>query len=327
MGKIASDITGEFSLSDLLRAAAERSITVDCQPDVNPGLDTATMSGSLKAEEVQPGLLMSGYDITYLADSAFSVGMERSLVCAVLLDGKSEPMHVDGYAPVVHEPKHAAIIGFGEPTVCRRPWRTGQRTRAFGITVKPVFFERFGDMLDGEDLAPIQDFLNPGFHAANLPWSQKIIEIAEDVLSHPYGGKLRTLYHESHALRFILEVAIALRDERRIVQNIGRLQYDRAHHAREILDRSLTDPPKSLNLAKQVGVNVTTLQANFKAVFGTTIFGYVRTQRLKMSRILILEHGLRIAEAGNRVGFSNAAAFTAAYRRHFGHPPTGDVGH
>lgn len=77
-----------------------------------------------------------------------------------------------------------------------------------------------------------------------------------------------------------------------------------------------------LDLARRLGANVTTLQANFKAAFGTTIFGYVRNRRLEMARVLLLDHGLGVAEAGYRVGFTNASAFTAAYRRHFGHSPS-----
>lgn len=41
--------------------------------------------------------------------------------------------------------------------------------------------------------------------------------------------------------------------------------------------------------------------------------------------MLIAEGGIPVAEAGYRVGFSNAAAFTAAYRRHFGAPPRMDL--
>ena len=138
----------------------------------------------------------------------------------------------------------------------------------------------------------------------------------------PYGGSLRSLFRESQALRFTLEVAALLQEEAQLIRKIGRRQYGRVRHARDLLDRSLVDPPKLLDLARELGVNVSTLQANFKAAFGTTIFGYVRSRRLEMARILIHDHGLGIAEAGYRVGFTNPAAFTVAYRRHYGHPPS-----
>lgn len=204
---------------------------------------------------------------------------------------------------------------------CVRPWRRGQRTRAFGISIKPEFLDRFEDAVD-DGLAALSRFLDPGLHSLLLPRSTKILAIAETALDEPYAGALRALHRESHALRFMVEIGSMLSAERDLFQTIVSRQYARVREPREILDRSLATPPKVLDLAKGLGISVTTLQSNFKAAFGTTIFGYVRRRRLEMGRVLILGHKLGIAEAGYRVGFNNAAAFTAAYRRHFGHPPS-----
>lgn len=111
----------------------------------------------------------------------------------------------------------------------------------------------------------------------------------------------------------------------RLVALIGKRHYDRIMEARDILDANLAKPPKTLELTKLVGVNLTTLHANFKTVFGTTIFGYVRAQRLEMARMLLIEHHLTVAEAGYRVGFASPSAFAVAYRRHFGNPPSNDA--
>ncbi len=317
-------IVGDFSVSDLLREAAARAVTIEHRVLARTSIETPAMSGMLKAEEVQPGLLMSGYDITYLKDSGLAVEIEPSLLCTVLLDGSSEPLRLDGQPAVAHKPGRIEVLGFGSRLAGERAWFTGQRARAFGITVKPDFLDRFASTVDNDSLSSLRDFLQPGFRRATLPHLARAVEIANEILDHPYEGNLARLYHESQTLRFLLEIAIALHEQERVGRKIGRLQYERAHNAREILDRRLADPPKALDLAREVGVNLTTLQSNFKLAFGTTIFGYVRVQRLKMGRILMSEHGLRVAEAGRHVGFSNPAAFTAAYRKHFGHPPTAD---
>ncbi|MGE3364540.1 MAG: helix-turn-helix transcriptional regulator [Rhizobiaceae bacterium] len=319
-----SAIVGDFSLLDLLREAAERSIQVRYLVDEIPSMQTPTMSGTLRAEEVQPGLLMSAYDLTHIADGELAVEIDQSLLCGILLDGESLPMTIDGHGIVAHKTNHVEIIGFGDTVRCHRPWRAGSHARTFGISLRPHFLERFSRSLTSDDLAPLQELMAPGFRRITLPWRPALVDIANSVVSHPYSGQLATLFHESHALRFLLEIVLSLKEQQRASKRVGRIRYERATHAREILDRSLSDPPKSLDLARQVGVNLTTLQADFKQSFGTTIFGYVRVQRLEMARILILEHGTRIAEAGARVGFTNPAAFTAAYRKHFGRPPTAD---
>ena len=318
-------LVGDFSMGDIIREAAERSIDAPLAEEASTQVNSVVMSGVLKAEMVQPGLLMSGYDLTYLSESDFAVKMDRSVFCAVLLGGRQEPLAVEGYPVVQHGLQRAQVLGFGEPAMCRRATRLGGKVRAFGVTMQPSFLDRFGEDVDGDGLSPLHEFLKPGFHRASLPWSPKIVEIGNSVLEHSYSGTLGKLFHESHSLRFLLEIAVLLRERERGHRNIGRIEFERASEAREILDRSLVQPPKALDLARQVGVNLTTLQANFKAAFGTTIFGYVRRQRLEISRLLILEHGLRVADAGLRVGFSNPAAFTAAYRKHFGRPPTADA--
>lgn len=320
-----SELVGDFSIGGLLREAAARSIDVSYIEEVSPVVDTPTMSGTLKAETIRNGLLMSGYDLVHLADFELAVKMDRSVLCGVLLDGESSPLSVEGHQAIDHKPQRVEVVGFGEPIVCRRHCGAGTRARTFGITLRPEFLEQFGEHIDDDGLAPLRAFLRPGLHRTTLPWSPRIIDMANDVLNHSYSGMLGRFYHESQVLRFLIEVAVALREQTRTQDAIGRIPYDRAIQAREILDRNLIDPPRALDLARQVGVNLTTLQANFKAAFGTTIFGYVRKQRLEMGRLLIMDHGLRIADAGLRVGFSNAAAFTAAYRKHFGRPPTSEV--
>jgi len=163
------------------------------------------------------------------------------------------------------------------------------------------------------------------FQTKILPRSPRLVAIARSNLDHAYTGALGELFLESNILAFVIEVAELLKEESRKVALIGRRHYDRVMEVRDILDANLTSPPRILELAKRVGVNVTTLQANFKAVFATTIFGYVRTQRLLIAQALLTERGQSIAEVGYKVGFSNAAAFSTAYRRHFGRSPRKDA--
>ncbi|MGO4840609.1 hypothetical protein AB4144_51005, partial [Rhizobiaceae sp. 2RAB30] len=147
--------------------------------------------------------------MTYLRDSALAVEIEPSLLCSILLDGKSEPMDIAGETPIGHTPERVEVLGFGSRVACSRPWFAGQRSRAFGITVKPAFLDRFADSVADGGFAPLRNFLEPGFRRATLPWMPRALEIANDVLCHPYGGSLARLYHESHSLRFLLEIAVA----------------------------------------------------------------------------------------------------------------------
>lgn len=316
----------DFSVTDLMREAADRLLRMEIEPGEGHNAAKTVFGGLLLAEEVQTGLIATGHDITYASNDSMAVRVEPSITCGIFLGGVEEPLEVDGYPPIPHEIGRASIIAFGKPAICKRNWRAGQQSSASGFTLQPAFFERFGETIQDDGLAVLQRLAEDPFRHITLPRSERLLIAARKNVENPYSGHLRDIFLESNTLSLVIGVTEMLERERRFVERIGRRHYDHVMYAREILDGSLASPPKTLDLAMRVGVNATTLRANFRAVFGTTIFGYVRDQRLKMARLLILEHGLKISEAGHRVGFSNAAAFTAAYRRHFGHPPSADPG-
>jgi len=310
--------------SGQLDEATHRSTDMVILRDAFARTGDRTTPGLITAAEVQPGLLIAGREIEYLADGAMEAEIERSMTCGILLDGDTEPMEVPGYAPVAHERHRLTVVGFGEKLPCRRTYRKHQRNRAFGLTIRPHFFDRFGGSVSTGGLRALQALLEPGFHVRHLPRSDALTRLAVEALDHPYAGPLAALFQESLALRFLVETAQLMGEQARLVGEIGRRRYDHAVQARELLDAALVKPPRTLDLARQIGTNVASLQASFRKAFGTTLFGYVRDQRLAMARLLITDHGLGVAEAGYKVGFTNASAFTAAYRRRFGYPPSAE---
>lgn len=178
MSSLPPSITGDFSVSDLVREAAERSIGISRIDLSMPLPHVPSMSGMILAEEVQPGLLLSGFDITYTADGGLEADVERSVACVAFLKGENEALHVEGHKPITMHAGQMGIVGYGEPRHCSRNWLRGQKNRAFGITLQPQFFERFETFFDGDGLELLQQFLAAGVHSAALPISWKLIEIA-----------------------------------------------------------------------------------------------------------------------------------------------------
>lgn len=310
-----------FTPSDLVRLGAKLTLGVTPADLSARTMETPIYSGRLLAHEVQVGLTATANDITYLTDQDFTVDVEPSLICGLLIEGGDEGAEIGNHGHFARSLERPVLIGFRETKRYRRTCVRAQHCKAAGFILKPSFFERFGNDVADDGLAVLRDFASADFRAATLPRSNKLLEIARRILDHPYNGPLGELFLESCTLAMVVETAEHLKEERRLVSLIGRRHYDRVVEARDIIDANLIETPTSLQLARRVGVSVTTLQANFKAVFGTTIFGYVRNQRLMMARVLLHEHGLTAAEAGYKVGFSSPAAFTAAFRRRFGHPP------
>ena len=75
--------------------------------------------------------------------------------------------------------------------------------------------------------------------------------------------------------------------------------------AREYLLENFTAPPSIFELSKLVGINDYKLKKGFKELFGTTVFGFIRQQRLKLSREMLESGYNTVTEISLEIGYSN----------------------
>jgi|SRR5690554_1769036 len=94
------------------------------------------------------------------------------------------------------------------------------------------------------------------------------------------------------------------------------------HGARVHLLNSLADTPTISELAALVGTNTKRLNEAFRFCSGVTVFEYLRELRMKEASQLLRETGLPVSEVACRVGFSNSANFSTAFRERFGTTPS-----
>jgi AraC-like DNA-binding protein len=96
---------------------------------------------------------------------------------------------------------------------------------------------------------------------------------------------------------------------------------ERISEARDILVRNMENPPFLPELAKQVGINVTKLKRGFRQVFGTSVFGYLRSYRIEKARQLLANGKMSVTEVVFAIGYSSPSHFTRAFAKHFGLNP------
>lgn len=315
---------GDISVSEMARLTAKcMSISRITANSIDAGkVDAPAVTGQIVLSMVQPGLIAAAHRLRVNYDSKVEYEIESALGCGILISGDPPVFDIEGHGQVRHEAGRAVIAGNGKPVKAFTHYKANQHNAMAGFYLKRDFFERFGPDVTDDGLAALRGLLNVDYQAVVLPKSRRMVEIAKRSLAHPYRGELAELFLETNTLGFVLEAASMLKEANRIANTLGRKNYDRVVQAREIIDANLASPPKSLDLAMQVGLNLTTLQAHFKAAYGTSIFGYIRRERLELSRAMLSDTELPVAKVGYQVGFSSPAAFTAAYRRHFGEPPT-----
>lgn len=140
------------------------------------------------------------------------------------------------------------------------------------------------------------------------------------MLQCPYQGLTRSLYLEAKSIELIALYLDSAQPQSSPKSPISRDDRDRIHCAREILLQRLADPPSLVELARLVGLNDYKLKAGFRQVFGTTVFGYLRQQRLEKARQLLQAQEISVTEAAAAVGYSSQGHFAAAFRKQLALP-------
>ena len=125
-------------------------------------------------------------------------------------------------------------------------------------------------------------------------------EIHYRLLMAPFGGMLRSLIrHDS--------------DASAIARAIGHIRGD------------IRSPVAIPELARRVGMSVSSFHKHFKAITSTTPLQYQKELRLLEAQRLIRTGGSSVTEAAFDVGYESPSQFSREYARKFGVPPSHDA--
>jgi AraC-like DNA-binding protein len=101
-----------------------------------------------------------------------------------------------------------------------------------------------------------------------------------------------------------------------------------AHRIGRAIERLREDfdrPLRVEDVAREVGMSVSSFHHHFRAVTAMSPLQFQKQLRLQEARRLMLGEDLDVAGAGRRVGYGDASQFTREYKRLFGAPPARDV--
>lgn len=146
--------------------------------------------------------------------------------------------------------------------------------------------------------------------------------IVRQIMNCPYVASLKRLYYECKALELII-LCLGHFAEMQAGNSsfLHPMDMDRVHYARELVERDYQNPPRLLDLAKQVGMPHPKLNSCFRRVYGTTIFDYLREYRLQKARTLLDGGSMNVTEVAYEVGYSSLSHFTKAFKEHVGMAP------
>jgi AraC-like DNA-binding protein len=148
------------------------------------------------------------------------------------------------------------------------------------------------------------------------------MNLAEQMIAPPDQPEaLLRLYLESRALELVAE-AFSRQEERPAAQSdLSARAFKKLCELREWLDSGSAEGLALTDIARYAGCNTHSLQAQFRAAFGCTVFDYLRTRKLQTARIALETQGVSVSQAAFLAGYSSSANFATAFRRCFGITP------
>jgi len=164
-----------------------------------------------------------------------------------------------------------------------------------------------------------------GYRMVQHPMDAHVERLLNDIRYCDYPQPLRKMVLEGKMLelfayylqRYVIETSV----QDPVASVLRRDDRDRILHARDVLMVHMDHPPSTIEIARMVGLNDYKLKVGFKEVFGTTLFGYLRDQRLEHAMQLMQHGGMNVGEAACAVGYSNPSHFTVAFRKRYGVNP------
>lgn len=148
--------------------------------------------------------------------------------------------------------------------------------------------------------------------------------IIKEILTCPYTGEIKKDFINGKVLDLFL-LAMDIVSKHPVWQQIvlKPFEIEQIHAAKDIIVNELDSPSTILQLAKRIGLNDFKLKKGFKQIFGTTIFDYRQQTRMERAmELLTSDKSISVTEIAFKLGYEGVNAFSSAFKKHFGIPPT-----
>ncbi|MCQ0986038.1 helix-turn-helix transcriptional regulator [Jiella marina] len=289
--------------------------------------DGLALKGRYRLLELRPGLVLHSSETVELVDLDTRLEQKPGVTFYLFLKGVVRAT-IDG-RPVMPESEgdgdtvRAAMMVRTRPTAFARRSRRGEHLRKVNVTASHEWLAECR-LADPQNVPAIAEFCR--IHLARHAWrpSASMVAIGEQILRPPsYEPALQRLYLESRAIELIAEGLSQLQSREACwaAGHVGSRDHHRMRRVEDYLHEVKTPSPSLDEIAAATGLSVSTLQRLFHAVHGMSAFDYIRRRNLNLARSAIEQEGLSIAEAAHLAGYTSAANFSTAFKRHFGISP------
>lgn len=307
---------------------AHRIMESGASPEIMWNWPEELGSGTMSRVRISPGLALGIGD--------FCVHEDLEITCEpvsmpAVLHFFSSHYEKNGYSFVEAQNKnHVFGPNPGGSIAYRQEWQgsftlpRGVPHRSLAVYIDPAVL---GQFMEGQQNCFPSDLTDISQGGSEKPYSRQfslshtVNSIISQVFDCPYSGALRQFYLEAKTLELVTYALAQLIIKPETETTLHASDIKRVAAVREMLLRSLENPPSLQELARLFGTNKNKLNNDFRIFFGTSIFDFLRISRLKQARKLLESREMNVTEVAFEVGYSHQQSFTRAFRNYFGTNP------
>lgn len=286
--------------------------------------DTAASSGFSSATHLRSGIALVATKLRWERPATLTVHQAPTALKFVLSRGAGPRVSVAGIGGETLGHGSLQITQLTRPIDATCEFIDSGELELVALEIQPA---RLRELLGTDRLPDPLDGVSARAGASLVmraqPMAPRMFPLLDEILSCDGRRLSRQLHLEAKGLELLGAIVDELADTARSAPH-GLCQQDieRLERARRLLLGRWPTPPSLPQLARLVGLNEVKLKRGFRAVFGTSVYGYLRSHRLKEAHRLLAHERCNVSEAAARVGYDNPSKFAAAFRKQFGMPPS-----
>ncbi|MEM1218214.1 MAG: AraC family transcriptional regulator [Bacteroidota bacterium] len=224
----------------------------------------------------------------------------------------------------IHSNQHNIFYACGGRGQTR--WLTQEQQNVFEIKMRPEVFLKYlpNDRRADKFRQGILQKKASIYAERHLPITPEMLNVIQRILSCNRSGIYQKMYLESLTIELLLLQLehMAAIDKMEMPARMKKTEVEKMQAVREFLEANLSEPLTLARLARMVGTNEYNLKRNFKALFGTTVFGYWSDLKMQEAHHLLLHEAKSVGEVSLHIGYKNPQHFSTAFKRKYGISPS-----
>lgn len=275
--------------------------------------------GSLRRMRIKEGMEIITSDIELFSDIKVYIEPESNYFeMNFCLSGKTI-CEMENQKFKIQGPK--SHVYYAHHTKTELKLSSNVRNRMVEVRISPErLLDYFGDEADKNRVKKV--LKDQKGHMTPYELSPLVKKRIFEIMQCPYRGTMKKMYYEAKAMELII---LFFQEEifcsKYSSHSFNPEEIKKLKKARDIVLNCLDHPYSIKELAQLVGLNEFQLKKGFRELYGITIFGFIRSQRMEQAARLMKMEGYNVSETASIIGYSNFSNFTVAFRKHFGCNP------